>query len=356
VTGTNDGIWDWEFGTNKVYYSPRLKQLIGVSEQDDFSPVPDTFWQLMHPEDVPRIERAVQRHARNREPYDVEYRIRMPDGRYRWFRARAQAVWDKKGDVQRMAGSISDIHQRKLAEESLERARVAELHAHEEFAQLLLAAQEQERLRLANELHDSVGQNLSLIKSRALLVLQRDEVSVDTALHIQALSDLTAEVIADVRRVAQNLRPLHIEQLGLTDALETLIARVAESSDLHFDKRLENVDDAIMGAAATHVFRIVQEALNNILKHARARSCRILLERDVHCARLIVNDDGVGFTSDANTPHGLGLASISERARILRARLEVNSRPGIGTEIKIEIPFAASVEPANEAAAPTGTS
>lgn len=355
ASGTNDGIWDWDVATNHVYYSPRLKECLGFTAVDDFPPTPDTFWALMHPDDLEPIREAVRRHLVDREPYETEYRVRTRDGAYRWFRARAQAVWDAAGTPLRMAGSISDIHERKVAEQSLQDARTRELQAREEFAQHLLLAQEQERQRLANELHDSVGQNLSLIKNRALLALQTTALPEAVAQHIAAVSDLTTDVIAEVRTVAQNLRPLHIEQLGLTDALETLLEKVSESSTLAIERRLENVDDALKGAAATHLFRILQEALNNILKHARASHCRVWLERDLHYVRLTVADDGVGFNADAQSGrHGLGLASIAERARMLGGTYRIESRAAValdgnssgvsngGTTIHIEIPVVES--------------
>jgi signal transduction histidine kinase len=263
------------------------------------------------------------------------------DNGYRWFHARAQAAWDEQGNPLRMAGSIADIHERRTTEQSLREAQEREIRAREEFAQHLLLAQEQERQRLANELHDSVGQNLSLIKSRALLFLQQPNLPAEVTHHIAALSDLTTDVIAEVRAVAQNLRPLHIEQLGLTDALDTLLTKVDDSSELTIEQRLENVDDVMTGEAATHLFRIVQEALNNILKHAHAKQCRVWLERDLHCVRLTISDDGVGFdTKVAALPSGLGLASIAERARMLGATLEIESQVGKGSAIHIEIPIA----------------
>jgi two-component system, NarL family, sensor histidine kinase UhpB len=338
VNGTNDGIWDWAIQSNRIYYSPRYKQLLGNTTDDDFPPLTEMFWQQIHPDDLRHVQLAVDRHLLHRDPYDVEYRLQVHDSGYRWFRARAQAIWDQRGEAIRMAGSISDIHDQKLAEQSLAQARAAELQAREEFAQQLLLAQEQERQRLANELHDSVGQSLSLIKNRVLLVLQQPNLPTAAAYHANALSELATEVIADVRTVAQNLRPLHIEELGITDALHTLLKKISESSGLLIDSRLENVDDVILDDDATHVYRIVQEAFNNILKHAYATQCRVTLERDVHCVRLYIHDNGIGFDSSAGRTAGLGLASMLERVRMLSAVWKIASTSGNGTSIHIEIP------------------
>jgi PAS domain S-box-containing protein len=342
VAGSNDGIWDWDVKTNRVYYSPRIKEQLGVAPDEEFPPTQESFYSRMHPDDVKPIQDAVRRHLLQREPYDVEYRVRARGGDYRWVRARAQATWNERGEYVRMAGSITDIHDKHMAEAALEEARTAELHAREEFAQHLLSAQEQERQRLANELHDSVGQTLSLVKNRALLALQEPGLPPSAGEHLTVLSNLTTDVIAEVRAVAQNLRPLHIEQLGITDALNTLLAQIQNSSPLTIERRIEDIDDALKSDAATHLFRIMQEALNNTLKHAGATHCRVTVERDVRCLRLAISDNGSGFDhAAARRKMGLGLASIAERVRMLGATYRIDTAPGRGTTLHIEIPIEA---------------
>jgi two-component system, NarL family, sensor histidine kinase UhpB len=341
IAGTNDGIWEWEIGANYVYHSPRYRQLLGVTDSEDLAPALATSWELIHPDDRRSVELALQRHLLHRDLYDVEFRMHTREGVYRWFRGRGQAVWDERGEAVRMAGSISDIHDKKVAEANLEQARLAELCMREELTQNLLLAQEQERLRLANELHDSMGQNLSLIKNHALMLLQQRQLPPAAMRHVAALEELTTEVISEVRAVAQNLRPLHIEDLGLTDALHTLIAKVGHPGHLVIEEHLENVRGVLQGVAATHLYRIAQEALNNVLKHAGAKHCRVTLERDINCVRLIVADDGIGFDPGARKDvHGIGLSSIAERARILHAELRVHSAVGNGTTVHVEVPVA----------------
>lgn len=340
VKATNDGIWEWEIAPNTVYYSPRYLHLMGFAETDDFLFVPESFWNRIHPDDKRRTELQLQRHLLHGDPYDVEFQLQRKSGEYRWFRSRGQAIWDEKGNPLRMAGSITYIHDRKITENSLEQARQAELHAKEEFAQHLLMAQEQERQRLANELHDSVGQNLSLIKNRALMMLQQADLPTAIVKHVTALESLAADVIAEVRTVAQNLRPPHIDELGLTNAIDSLLKRVAGTCALEIRKRIENVDDVIGGTNATHMFRIVQEAMNNVIKHSRAKMVNIVLERDIDRVRLHIADDGCGFDIGKLSGHGIGLDSLRERARILHADLDIVSRPGSGTQIHIELPIA----------------
>lgn len=344
VAGTNDGIWEWQIPIDHVYYSQRFRELVGYKDENEFPAIAATFWKLIHPDDKRATELALQRHLLHGDLYDVEFRMKLRNGEYRWFRARGQALWDERGNAFRMAGSISDIDDRKRAEHELEKVRMGELHAKEEFAQHLLLAQEQERQRLANELHDSVGQNLSLIKNRALMMLQQNDLPPAIVKHVTVLESLAADVIAEVRTVAQNLRPPHIDELGLTNAIDSLLQRVADTGVLEIRKRIENVDDVIGGPNATHMFRMVQEAVNNVIKHASAKSVGIVLQRDIDRVRLHIVDDGCGFEVSKQSSHGIGLASLQERARILHAQLNIVSKPGSGTQIHIDLPIVEVVD------------
>jgi two-component system, NarL family, sensor histidine kinase UhpB len=334
MEGANDGLFDWDIEHDHVFYSPRLRELLGYDAGEDFPPKPRTFWAHIHRNDRHRVAIAVTRHMLEHAPYDVEYRLRHRSGDYRWFRSRAQAVWNSDGKATRMAGSISDIDDQKAAQESLRVIQDRELRAHEEFAQHLITAQEQERQRLANELHDSLGQSLSVIKNRAQLALEQTRAGASPADHLQGVIDTTVEGIAEVRALAQNLRPIHIERIGLTSSLQSL------SSGVQIANRLEDVDDLIIGAAATHVYRIVQEALNNVIRHAAASNAVVALQRDLHCVRLTISDDGRGFEPTWQATHqGLGVTSMGERARILGGSLHIRTAPGAGTTLTIEIPM-----------------
>jgi len=232
-----------------------------------------------------------------------------------------------------------DLSEHKRAQQSLREAQERELRARDEFARQLLKAQEYERQRLASELHDGIGQNLSVIKNTVDQAVIHTDSAVVTG-HLEAISKFVTEAIAEVRNLARNLRPLQIEQLGLTDSLDTLIDSVAQSSTILIDRRLEDVDEVIHGEAATHLYRIVQEALNNLIKHSGAAHARISLERDVNCVRLLVEDDGRGFElKSAISTGGLGLTSIGERARMLEGSLKIQSVAGEGTRLTVELPI-----------------
>jgi PAS domain S-box-containing protein len=235
---------------------------------------------------------------------------------------------------------IRDITERKQAEESLRAAQERELHARQEFARQLLTAQERERKRLASELHDSLGQNLSIVKNRLHFARQIPSTPDAVLAHLDAIERVAADAIGETRNLARNLRPLHIEQVGLTDSLKGLIQEVSQSTDIRFERRVEQLDDVMRGEAATHIYRIVQEALNNLVKHSRATTAGITIERDVRSVRLRIEDDGAGFdTRQRSTNGGLGLTSLDERARMLGGAMLIESAPGKGTRLEFQIPI-----------------
>jgi len=157
-------------------------------------------------------------------------------------------------------------------------------------------------------------------------------------------------VISEVRTVAQNLRPLHIEELGLTAALDSLLNRIVESGAMKIERHLENVDKVVHGDAATHLYRIAQEAINNTLKHANASSCSVQLDRDIHCVRLVIADNGAGFDPATVRLRGLGLSSIAERCKMMFASYNLSSNVGFGTRILIEVPITESDASENDPA------
>jgi PAS domain S-box-containing protein len=340
VRGSNDGIWDWNILSGEVFYSERVRELLGYGP-GEFPDLIESIDTHLHPDDHSRTWAAIRAHLDTRIPYDKEHRLRTKDGRYRWFRCRGQAVWDDAGKPVRMAGSLTDIHDRRMNEESLRQAQADALLARQEFTQRLISAQEQERKRLAGELHDSLGQNLSLIKNRIQLAFTGTGPVSD---HLEAASKLVAECINEVRNLSHHLRPLPIEQFGLTDCLENLVQEVAGCCTIHFERRFENVDDLFPDEQATMVYRILQEALNNLVKHSQATSAAVTLERDLHCVRLRIQDDGRGFDKGfVMGPHrirtGIGLKSIDERVRILGGSLDIRTGPAQGTVLQIEIPL-----------------
>ncbi len=231
-----------------------------------------------------------------------------------------------------------DITERKHAETERDEARSREAQARAEYTLQLIAAQEAERTRIARELHDSLGQNLLLIKNRAELQMAVEKLPADLREELQNISGIASQAIAEVRQISYDLHPPQLDFLGLTRALQALLENTRESGTIAIDGKFDSVDDLFSREAATNVYRIVQESLNNILKHSRAKKARIILERDVHEVLLEIEDDGCGFKTGTGGK-GLGLKNIAERVRMLGGKLKLDSQPDKGTRIEITIPI-----------------
>ncbi|GAB2515820.1 sensor histidine kinase [Lysobacter humi (ex Lee et al. 2017)] len=203
----------------------------------------------------------------------------------------------------------------------------------------VLRVQEDERRRLARELHDGVGQNLTALKHR--LAQLRDAPSVDPALRegLDAAIDLCAHTLEDTRELSRLLRPTILDDLGLEPALRSLGRSVGESAGIAVAIEVEPLP-ALDGEYETLLFRVAQEALNNIAKHARARSVLLrVVERDARL-QLQVVDDGVGF-DPAERAGGSGLSGMRERLRLFQGTLDVHSSPGSGTRLRAVVPLPA---------------
>ncbi|GAB6197340.1 sensor histidine kinase [Lysobacter xanthus] len=200
----------------------------------------------------------------------------------------------------------------------------------------VLRVQEDERRRLARDLHDGVGQNLTALKHR--LAQLRDAAGTDAALHdaLAAAVELCADTLEDTRELSRLLRPTILDDLGLEPALRWLGRSIGESAGLAVTVDLEPLPP-LDGERQTLLFRVAQEALNNIAKHARARSVLVrLVERDGDL-QLQVLDDGIGF-DPAQRASGSGLSGMRERLRLFGGRLEVHSAPGNGTRLRAVVP------------------
>jgi len=208
--------------------------------------------------------------------------------------------------------------------------------AQEAFSRLLLASQEAERKKIAAELHDSLGQNLIVIRNHALLGLAQPHLP--TLPRLQEIADSASLAIDEVREIATNLRPQQLERLGLTSALRAIVNRAAAASPIRFNTNLAPIDGLVAKDDEIHLYRIVQEAINNILKHSHATEASLTLTPSPTSLRLEIRDNGRGFDAHAQShTAGLGLSSLAERARILHARFTLRTAPQQGTVILLEM-------------------
>ena len=230
------------------------------------------------------------------------------------------------------------------------RYRVAQLQreqaAQQAFSRQLIASQEAERKRIAAEMHDSLGQRLVVIKNLAFLLLRSRKSappSDSDAQTITEISDEASSAIAETREISYNLRPFQLDRLGLTKAIEAMVRTTGIASAIRFTSELDNIDDVFPEDLRINFYRIVQEALGNIMKHAQATEVKIRVKWSIENVILTIEDNGRGFTPDERSPlpsqSGFGLTGMGERARLLGGELKVRSTPGKGTTVVFETPL-----------------
>jgi ligand-binding sensor domain-containing protein/signal transduction histidine kinase len=228
-------------------------------------------------------------------------------------------------------------HHRRVAR--LEQARAAQAA----FSRQLMQSQEDERKRIAAELHDSLGQSLAIIKNRALLSLNAPDNHERALEQLREISEASAEVIDEVKEIAHNLRPYQLDRLGLTKTIEGMIRKVAETHDARFAVEVDRIDGLFTPEGEINLFRIVQESVNNIVEHAEATEASVTIKREDHGVTVTIRDNGRGFDSapaaGGSVPRGFGLVGMAERARVLDGNYEIHSTPSHGTTVKLTIPL-----------------
>ncbi|MCA1849473.1 MAG: histidine kinase, partial [Acidobacteria bacterium] len=221
--------------------------------------------------------------------------------------------------------------------------RLKRAHAAQEaFSRQLIASQEQERKRIAAELHDGLGQNLLIIKNRALMglhVLKGQETARE---QLDEITSATSQAIEEVREIAYNLRPYHLDRLGLTSTIEAMIEKIAATSEINFSAEIDNLDGLLAKESEINLYRVIQESLNNIVKHSGAAAAQVKIMRDESGISITIRDDGRGFLLEPMSPaesrrRGFGLTGMAERVRMLGGTHTIHSAPGEGTTVSIRI-------------------
>jgi signal transduction histidine kinase len=224
--------------------------------------------------------------------------------------------------------------------------------AQENVSRQLLVSQEAERKRIAAELHDSLGQNLLIIKNR-LYLAEKDADGQTRAAQLREISQTVSQTIDEVREISHNLRPYQLDRLGLTKAVHSIVKKLAASGALRIECDLANVDGLFGPEGEINFYRIVQESLNNVLKHSDAAAARIVVGRANGKVTMHIEDDGKGFdhrkvVRDKEHPRGFGLTGLAERTRILGGNFECDSAPGQGTRLRFVIPIPTKYEQTNQ--------
>lgn len=340
-------IWDFREGLERAkvpYVSPQMEEVLGFPPED-FMADANFWWERTHPEDRDAVIAETARSVDAGDPFHMEYRMIARDGRVVWVRDDASAVvQEESGRVLVHQGILADVSERRRMAAELEERWEQLKRADAERRRLLsrlVVAQEEERRRIATAIHDDPVQKLTALAIR-LDVLGADHPGLAQEARFGRLMESVRGTIANLRNLMFELHPYSLDRDGeLEVALRSLVEREAsEDPDARFELRW-TARSGISPDAATLLYRIAQEALVNVRKHARASHVAIEVTDRDRGVGLIVRDDGLGFALDP-TPHSppghLGLTAMRERAEMAGGTFRVDSPPGAGTTIEVWIP------------------
>jgi len=227
------------------------------------------------------------------------------------------------------------------------RARLAGLRKREQlhaaFSRQIIHSQEQERKRIAGELHDGLGQDLLAAKNLALLGVIKPPPAGEVGQRFKEISDTLGGVINEARNISRALRPAELDNLGLTKALQAMLQRLDASTEIAVETEIHDVDHRIAHDDEIHFYRLIQESLNNVIRHSRAGRLQCRVTHDSESVRAKISDNGRGFNVAEIRQQGkagLGLRSMEERARLMGGQLHFHSAPGHGTHVIITLPIA----------------
>ena len=319
-------------------------EISGLPESLVLGKRPDEIWPADIAEVYLRTDRAVLKSGRRRR---YEEARPDPSGAPRWFETIKSPIRDQAGRIIGTVGISRDISERKAAESELIKSR-AQLR---ELSNYLQSVREGERARISRELHDELGQTLTALKME--LGWLKERLPAEPTMlrgRVDRLVQIVDQSVTDLQRIASDLRPMILDELGLASAIQWLTQNFSERSPLSIELSLDGTDAAYSKDISTAAFRIVQEALTNIMRHSGAASACVVVRHAGDELQLEISDNGRGMDVTRSKREQLGLIGMSERAHMMGGSMEIDSAPGRGTRILVRLPL--SMDNPATAAAP----
>ncbi len=326
--------YEWDVATDIIMRSPEYVNMLGFSDPAE-QLTRQQILDRVHPDDHALLIGSVDQLTPANPTTQISYRMLRPDGPVMWLETSGRAFFDAQGRLVRMIGMVADITERKRAEEALASVR-----------QRLIEAQEQERARIARELHDDTNQRLAMLAMN-IEQLRDDLPEQMVELHgrMDELRKDTVEISNDIRTLAHELHPPGLEYVGLIGAARGFCREFGEQQKMQIDWQTQDVPSRLSADISLCLFRVLQEALHNSAKHSGARQCEVQLWGTPEEVHLRVSDSGVGFHPDLEREgRGLGLISMQERVRILKGTFSIQSQPQRGTAIHVCLPLGTEID------------
>lgn len=330
---TNDAIWDWDLRSNNVHWNDAIMTLFGYRHEHTIGN--SEFWeQHIHPDDRQRVVNKIERHiSKGIENWQDEYRFQCMDSSYKYVFDRGYILFDGEEKPYRMIGAMMDITERKKLQDELASATIARQR---QVTEATILAQEKERAEIGRELHDNINQILTTTKMYLDIAITEEEIREE--LMVKSHENISS-AIEEIRILSKSLVPPSLGDIGLKEAISEMINNLRISQKMDIRLRTNGLAKvAIPDNIELMVFRIVQEQMNNILKHAHATEAEIKLNINKNELSVVISDNGAGFDT-RKRGKGIGLTNITSRAELHQGNVEIISSPGNGCTLKIAIPI-----------------
>jgi PAS domain S-box-containing protein len=332
---SHTGSWTWNVSSGELSWSQEQFRIFGL-DPALVKPTIENTQRLIHPEDLPFVRQTLDRAVRQAIDFELDYRIVRSDGSIRYLRRIGHPVFNKSGDLT-FVGTVMDVTDRKQAE-------VAALCYQQELQMLtarLIEAQETESKYLARELHDDFSQNLSVLGiDIAALAHAPPQSSEALAGRLLNFTEVISTLAKDIHRISRQLHPAILDDLGLAAALRNECIAFSEKYGIPAEFVCTHIPPDLADTVSLCLYRVTQESLRNVGKHAGATGVRVILTGSPDEVSLIVEDLGDGFDLETiKGRRGLGLVSMEERVRLVKGKLSIQSQPGKGTCVEVKVPL-----------------
>ena len=325
----------WMSGTDKLctYINKFWLEFTGRTNEQELG---NGWAEGVHPDDLQRCLDTYERSFDRQLSFNMDYRLRRYDGEYRWIHDVGVPRFNSDHTFAGYIGSCIDVTDRRLAEEALAG-----------ISRKLIDAQERERTRIARELHDDIGQRLSLL----IMELERlqqspNSVSPEVRRCMQELREQTGQIVTDIQSLSHELHSSKLEYLGVVAAMRGFCREFGEQQRVEIDFKAHDLPSRVPPDISLCLFRVLQEALHNSAKYSGVRRFEVGLRGTPDEIGLTVKDSGAGFDSEAaKMGRGLGLVSMEERLKLLNGTFSIDSQFGRGTTIHARVPYRAENDP-----------
>ena len=320
-------IWICNSDRLYTYFSRRWLEFTGRPLERELG---NGWAEGIHPQDVTKVIQTYSDEFAARREFRIEYRLRRFDGQYRWILDAGMPRYDTGKKFLGYIGCCTDINERRATEE-----------AFLEVSGRLIAAQEEERARIARELHDDLSQRMAMLEIGLDQLKQRLAASSPAVKkQVADINHIANEVSSYIHHLSHRLHPSKLHNLGLVATLHGLCKELSEQNNLKVHFTYYNIPRMMPNDVSLCLYRISQEALWNVVKHSSAREGHLELSGHADQIALCVSDAGTGFDPElAKEKPGLGLISMRERLRAVGGQLSVESRPSRGTQICARVPL-----------------